>query len=717
MSNKNVWSLYLLKNCLIIVSSVAFTMTFYLKFRYFQEQMTWNSHSGHRPANMLSFEKQSDISANHANSKAGLLIDKVKLGEDGWKERYYSEKFEVQTNDDCEKVKKDAVFKYVEGICWIMHYYYQGVCSWQWYYPYHYAPFASDFHGLDELNIHFALGKPFKPFDQLMGVLPAASAQALPFSYRKLMTDSSSPILDFYPTEFELDLNGRKQNWKAVCKLPFIDESRLLTEIASVEHTLTDEEKRRNTLGLDKLFFHISHPIAAKIFDFAERNKDNPRLCQAKVKRKINPMLSAGMNGYICISDKPICPSEISSPLCDMERIMKNDVLFVFYKLPDFHAHIPRPPDGVSMPEKSISQRDLLRPPTLWHEKIAVVESRFTRRSIPPKSVAGPFLAKLAYELVSETYRLSSSEDHGEVSVVPNSEDHGKVSVVPSSEDQGKVSVLSSENHGKSASVVPSSEDHGKVSVSPSSEDHGKVSVSPSSEDHGKVSVLSSENHGKSATNEDHGEVGKNKHTLDRRDRRKRMKLRKLMASLDSETHEKVNGSSDDHGKVIGSNEDHGKVKGSSEDHEKVKGSIEDHEKVSRSNEDHGKANGSAEDLGEDEKNKRTLVRREKRKRMKLRKLMASLESENREKVNGSSDDHGKINGSSEDHEKSEQHEKVNGSIKDREKANGSTEDHGKVNESIEDHGKVNGCTEDHGEVNGISEDGRHARRVESSPT
>jgi 5'-3' exonuclease len=37
-----------------------------------------------------------------------------------------------------------------------------------------------------------------------------------------------SPIIDFYPSEFELDMNGKKQEWEAVVKIPFIDENRLL---------------------------------------------------------------------------------------------------------------------------------------------------------------------------------------------------------------------------------------------------------------------------------------------------------------------------------------------------------------------------------------------------------------------------------------------------------------------------------------------------------
>lgn len=46
------------------------------------------------------------------------------------------------------------------------------------------------------------------------------------------MYNSNSPILDFYPLEFEQDLNGKKQEWEAVVKIPFIDEDRLLRAMA-----------------------------------------------------------------------------------------------------------------------------------------------------------------------------------------------------------------------------------------------------------------------------------------------------------------------------------------------------------------------------------------------------------------------------------------------------------------------------------------------------
>lgn len=89
-----------------------------------------------------------------------------------------------------------------------------------------------DLRNVDKMTFSFELGTPFKPFQQLMGVMPAASKELLPEAYRELMFDPNSPILDFYPMEFELDLNGKKAEWEAIVKIPFIDEVRLLKAMA-----------------------------------------------------------------------------------------------------------------------------------------------------------------------------------------------------------------------------------------------------------------------------------------------------------------------------------------------------------------------------------------------------------------------------------------------------------------------------------------------------
>lgn len=42
------------------------------------------------------------------------------------------------------------------------------------------------------------------------------------------MTSPQSPIIDFYPLEFETDINGKKVDWEALVLIPFIDQHRLL---------------------------------------------------------------------------------------------------------------------------------------------------------------------------------------------------------------------------------------------------------------------------------------------------------------------------------------------------------------------------------------------------------------------------------------------------------------------------------------------------------
>uniref|UniRef100_A0AAY5F3K8 5'-3' exoribonuclease 1 n=1 Tax=Electrophorus electricus TaxID=8005 RepID=A0AAY5F3K8_ELEEL len=161
-----------------------------------------------------------------------------------YKRTYYMTKMGVEVVSD-EFLASQACC-YVEGIQWILHYYYHGVQSWSWYYPNHYAPFLSDVRKIADLHLTFDLGKPFMPFEQLLAVLPAASKDLLPKSYQDLMMSQSSPIIEYYPLDFKTDLNGKQHEWEAVVLIPFIDEKRLLAAMEPYTDHLSKAEKGRN---------------------------------------------------------------------------------------------------------------------------------------------------------------------------------------------------------------------------------------------------------------------------------------------------------------------------------------------------------------------------------------------------------------------------------------------------------------------------------------
>lgn len=331
--------------------------------------------------------------------------DKVKLGEPGWKERYYEEKFFAKTQEELENIRRDVALKYTEGLCWVMHYYYEGVCSWQWFYPYHYAPFASDLKDLDQMNIEFELGSPFKPFNQLLGVFPAASSHALPVQYRKLMTDPNSPIIDFYPTDFEVDMNGKRYAWQGIAKLPFIDEARLLAEVKRIEHTLTEEEARRNSVMFDMLFVLSSHSLAESIYLLDNHCKQLTDREKVEVKERINPELSDGMNGYISPCSGDTQPPIFRSPVVGMEDILDNEVICAIYRLPDPHKHITRPPAGVIFPKKMVNAGDLKPDPVLWHEDSGR-RPWDSERQNPPGTISGRQLGEASHRLLVNSLQL-----------------------------------------------------------------------------------------------------------------------------------------------------------------------------------------------------------------------------------------------------------------------------------------------------------------------
>ena len=147
-----------------------------------------------------------------------------------------------------------------------------------------------------------------------------------------------------------------------MAKLPFIDEARLLAEVAKVEHTLTvwdidvaldiftatkffcmislliehhlslqEEEVRRNSMMSDMLFVALSHPLSPYIFSLDDRCKQLTDKEQAETKEKLDPRARFG--GVLISCHFRNFHYEITVPLEGVNRLLQfteNSFLYNF---------------------------------------------------------------------------------------------------------------------------------------------------------------------------------------------------------------------------------------------------------------------------------------------------------------------------------------------------------------------------------------------------
>lgn len=102
------------------------------------------------------------------------------------------------------------------------------------------------------------------------------------------MIEPDSPIIDFYPEEFDIDMNGKKMSWQGVALLPFIDQHRLLSALASKEGELTEDEKRRNRWGDNVIFIgegNLLYDAFCDLYGLKATNKVSASVSQGKAEK------------------------------------------------------------------------------------------------------------------------------------------------------------------------------------------------------------------------------------------------------------------------------------------------------------------------------------------------------------------------------------------------------------------------------------------------
>ncbi|KAI9931935.1 5'-3' exoribonuclease 2 [Aspergillus wentii] len=283
-----------------------------------------------------------------------LPPDSVRLWEPGYADRYYEQKFGVDPQD--HEFRHKVARSYAEGLAWVLLYYFQGCPSWTWYYPYHYAPFAADFVDIGDMELSFEKGTPFKPFEQLMGVLPASSNHAIPEIFHELMSDPKSEIIDFYPEDFPVDLNGKKFAWQGVVLLPFIDETRLLEAMHKKYPLLSDDDKLRNSVGREVLLISEGHPLYQDLVANFYSKKPGPP------KYKLNMRVSEGLAGNVERNETYIPHGSLVSSLEEygMPSLEDDRSLTVNYEIPkSSHIHKSMLLRGVKFPTPALDNGDI----------------------------------------------------------------------------------------------------------------------------------------------------------------------------------------------------------------------------------------------------------------------------------------------------------------------------------------------------------------------
>lgn len=176
---------------------------------------------------------------------------------------------DIDTTEGSEFLQ-DMIKKYLEGLQWIMYYYFQGVKNWHWHYPHHYAPMISDFYDihrlldLEDSKLIFPPAEPFKPLEQLMGVIPPRSQDMLPEEYKILLREAD--LQRYFPDVplIEYDIMCAKIGWESLkIIVPFVPYD-LLIERA---RTLTESKQSeiQNATNKDVLYVYDTREAVRSI--------------------------------------------------------------------------------------------------------------------------------------------------------------------------------------------------------------------------------------------------------------------------------------------------------------------------------------------------------------------------------------------------------------------------------------------------------------------
>jgi 5'-3' exonuclease len=199
------------------------------------------------------------------------LINNIRRSDRGYeldfpkyRKEYYINKLHFGTNinyetdeakfdsDMFETQVQNLVSEYIRGMVFVLKYYLYTIPTFDWFYPYHYAPLLTDIYNYlpeDIGDIVFEYSEPMSPLEQLLCVLPPQSYRLVPQALQTVMLSKDTPLQHLYPKEFKIDMEGKKNDYEGICLLPFTDSDLIKNEFNKIKNDLTEVDKKRNQTG------------------------------------------------------------------------------------------------------------------------------------------------------------------------------------------------------------------------------------------------------------------------------------------------------------------------------------------------------------------------------------------------------------------------------------------------------------------------------------
>lgn len=184
-----------------------------------------------------------------------LHIEKeIKMYDKGWRGRFYKICHDIQPTPENITQICEA---YLKTLIWNANYYMKGCISWDWFYPYDYAPTLADLYFYlnnykTDGHIKFNDTGPVKPQTLLMMVLPPDSKRFMAHAVQELITNDKELMKIYFPQRYQINFPLHTKYYECTPKIPKICAKLSQKLVNGLK--LTKAEEERNKMGEIKVY-------------------------------------------------------------------------------------------------------------------------------------------------------------------------------------------------------------------------------------------------------------------------------------------------------------------------------------------------------------------------------------------------------------------------------------------------------------------------------